>query len=90
MTRVRCTVESMSYSACGLRVGDFFEVGPEGVSLPPGRHFCFFAIASVAPLLGGRLDGEQPDEWLAARPLLACPDPPERLLMRVEEVPTHA
>lgn len=84
--RVRCTVESMNYSACGLAVGDSFEVGPEGVSLPEGKHFCWFAIASVAATLGGRLETTTPDAWLAERPLIACPDPPENLLMRLEEV----
>jgi uncharacterized repeat protein (TIGR04076 family) len=84
--RVRCTVESMNYSACGLAVGDFFEVGPDGVSLPEGAHFCWFAIASVAATLGGRIETAEPDAWLAGRPLIACPDPPENLWMRLEEV----
>jgi len=70
---MRCTVTSMNYSACGLEIGDYFEVGPEGVSLPPGKHFCFYAIAAVAPMLG-------------ERELVACPDPPENLIMRVEEL----
>lgn len=81
--RVRCTVEAMNYSACGLRAGDFFEVGPEGLTVPEGRPFCWFAIASVIPLLNGRLGD---DEWLATRPLVACPDPPEALHMRLERV----
>lgn len=83
---VRCTVESMNYSACGLRVGDYFEVGPEGVSLPPGGHFCFYAVASATSLLSGRLAAPDGDAWLAGRPLAACPDPPENLIMRLEEV----
>jgi uncharacterized repeat protein (TIGR04076 family) len=83
---VRCTVEAMNYSACGLEVGDYFEVGPEGLSLPEGKGFCFFAIASVAPLLNGRLDAPDADAWLASRPLVACPDPPENLIMRLERV----
>jgi uncharacterized repeat protein (TIGR04076 family) len=86
--RVRCTVESMNYSACGLEVGDYFEVGPEGVSLPEGRHFCFYAMASAAPLLCGRLESPDIAAWLAERPLIACPDPPENLIMRLEEVRT--
>ncbi|MEV7013847.1 TIGR04076 family protein [Streptosporangium sp. NPDC051022] len=83
---MRCTVTSMNYSACELRVGDYFEVGPRGVSLPPGRHFCFYAIAAVAPMINGRLDGPDAEAWLASRPLVACPDPPENLIMCLEEV----
>jgi uncharacterized repeat protein (TIGR04076 family) len=84
--RVRCTVEAMNYSACGLQIGDWFEVGPEGLTLPEGKGFCFFAIASVVPLLNGRLDTPDVDAWLASRPLVACPDPPENLIMRLEPV----
>lgn len=82
---VRCTVESMHYSACGLRVGDWFEVSAAGVSLPEGGEFCWFAIASVLPMLNGRL-GDDADAWLASSPRLACPDPPEALVMRLDLV----
>ena len=84
--RVRATVESMNYSACGLEVGDWFEVGSDGLVLPPGKSFCYFAIGAVLPLVTGRLDRPDPHEWLASRPLVACPDPPENLLMRLELV----
>ncbi len=86
MSRVRCTVESMNYSACGMEVGDWFEVGPEGVSLPEGKHFCYFAIAAALPLLNGRIDTPDVEAWLATRPYVACPDPPENLIMRLERV----
>ena len=81
--KVRCTVEAMNYSACGMRVGDWFEVGPEGLAVPDGKPFCWFAIASVVALLSGRIDEEG---WLDGRPLVACPDPPEALHMRLERV----
>lgn len=84
--KVRCTVESMNYSPCGLEPGDYFEVDDEGLSLPSGKPFCFFAIASVTPLLKGRLDSVSAEGWLASRPLLACPDPPEALYMRLEQI----
>ena len=83
--RVRCTVTSMQYSACGMEVGDYFEVGEDGVSVPDGKAFCWFAIASVIPLLNGRF-GADGDAWLASRPLVACPDPPEALHMRLERL----
>lgn len=82
--RVRCTVESFNYSACGLEVGDHFDVDARGLTVPEGKRFCYFAIGSVVPLLAGRLDSPSAEAWLASRPLLACPDPPENLLMRLE------
>jgi uncharacterized repeat protein (TIGR04076 family) len=81
--RIRCTVESMNYSACGMQIGDYFEVDERGLSVPDGHEFCWFAIASVVPLISGRIGGGDPD-WLRRRPLVACPDPPEGLHMRLE------
>lgn len=79
--RIRCVVESLNYSACGLAVGDAFEIGPEGLSTPSGAGICFYAIASVAAMLGSVPDA---DAWLATRPRVACPDPPENLVLRLE------
>ena len=87
---IRCTVESMNYSACGMVPGDYFEVDEVGeLSIPNNRPFCYFAIASVVPHLGGRLDGTGED-WLDSKPLLACPDPPEALYMRLERVESNS
>lgn len=74
----------MHYSACGLRVGDWFEVGDDGLRIPDGGSFCWFAIAAALPVLTAHRDDG--DEWLRSRPLLTCPDPPEALHMRVEVV----
>jgi uncharacterized repeat protein (TIGR04076 family) len=85
--RIRCTVESMAYSACGMVPGDAFEVDELGtLTIPNGRPFCYFAIAQVVPHLVGRLDGLPEDEWLNGSPLVACPDPPEALWMRLERL----
>ena len=81
---IRGTVESMNYSACGLRVGDTFEVRDGQLSLPAGQSFCFYALASIVPLLGGH--AARDDSWLAGRPLVACPDPPEALCIRLEQI----
>jgi uncharacterized repeat protein (TIGR04076 family) len=88
--RVRCVVESMNYSACGLAVGDAFEVDADGLRITQGESFCYFAIANVLPILHGRLDTDDIDAWLATRPVMMCPDPPEALRMRLEAVPTGA
>lgn len=87
--RLRCTVDSMAYSACGMDVGDYFEVGPEGVTMPDGQQFCVFAVAAAIPLLNGR-QGEPLDAWLATDPVLQCPDPPEQVRMRISPAPALA
>ena len=85
---VRCVVESMNYSACGLVPGDAFEVDQNGLRITRGTGFCMFAIASVLPLLQGRIGEAGLEEWLATRPMVTCPDPAESLRMRLEPLET--
>lgn len=84
--RVRCTVEAFSYSACGLAVGDSFELTATGVTVPEGRTFCYFAITNAIAAVQPSLGADVPDAYLAARPLVMCPDTPEELRMRVEVI----
>lgn len=84
--RIRCTVESMNYSPCGLRPGDSFEIDAEGVHLPEGTGFCYFAMVNAIAVARGRIGGVDTDEWLASKPRVACPDPPEALWMTLEAV----
>jgi uncharacterized repeat protein (TIGR04076 family) len=81
--RVRCTVVGMNYSACGLEVGDHFDLSADAVVVPEGREFCYFAISNVVADVLGHLDAEEPDAYLLSRPLLACPDPPEALHLQI-------
>ena len=74
-------------SVCGLRVGDWFEVSESSrVRIPPGRHFCLYALAAVLPLLPAKMRALDPDDWLSRDNLVACPDPDERVLMRIERI----
>lgn len=85
---VRCVVESMNYSACGLVPGDAFEVDQNGLRITRGTGFCMFAIVSVLPLLQGRIGEAGLEEWLATHPMVTCPDPAESLRMRLEPLET--
>ncbi len=85
---LRVTVERIEgRSVCGLSVGDWFEVTESSrVRLPPGKHFCLFALQSVLPLLPAKMR-ELPDgDWLERDSLVCCPDPDERVVMRIERV----
>ncbi len=48
---LRVTVESIEgRSVCGLAVGDYFELTHSSqLTIPAGRHFCVYALASVLP-----------------------------------------
>lgn len=85
---LRITVESIAgRSVCGMRVGDHFEVRDSNrVTIPAGHHFCMFALASVLPLLPAKQRLLPPGDWLEQDCLVACPDPEERLVMRIERL----
>lgn len=85
---LRVTVERIEgRSVCGLCVGDYFEVTESSkVRIPPERHFCLYALAAVLPLIPAKqrvLDGA---DWMAQDSFVACPDPDERLIMRIERI----
>jgi uncharacterized repeat protein (TIGR04076 family) len=74
-------------SVCGLAVGDYFEVTESSrLRIPAGRHFCMFALAAALPLLAAKQRRQPPGDWLEEDSLVACPDPDERVIMRIERV----
>ena len=88
LANLRVTVAAIEgRSVCGLRVGDWFEVTDSSrVRIPPGHHFCLYALAAVLPLLPAKMRALDPDDWLAQDSLVACPDPDERVIMRIERI----
>ncbi len=74
-------------SVCGMRVGDYLEVTRSSqVRFGGGMHFCMFALASVLPLLPAKQRELLAGDWLASDSHVACPDPDERLIMRIERI----
>ena len=85
---LRVSVERIEgRSVCGLQVGDYFELSESSkVRMPPGKHFCLYALAAVLPLLPAKQRALDSADWLAQDSLVACPDPDERLIMRIERI----
>ena len=85
---LRVTVESIEgRSVCGLAVGDWFElVNSSQLRLPNGKHFCIFALQSVLPLLPAKQRQLPESDWLERDSLVCCPDPEERVIMRIERI----
>lgn len=85
---LRVTVERIEgRSVCGLEVGDFFELTESSrVRIPEGKHFCLYALASVLPLLPAKQRRLGAGDWLEQDSLVACPDPDERTIMRIERI----
>ena len=85
---LRVTVERIEgRSVCGLAVGDYFEVTESSrVRIPEGRHFCLYALSAVLPLLPAKQRKLPDGDWLERDSLVACPDPDERMIMRIERI----
>jgi len=83
---LRVTVERIDGRwTCGLQPGDYFELTQSSrVRIPEGKHFCVFALASIIPLLIAKERKLPAGDWLESETLVACPDPEERLVMRIE------
>ena len=54
--------------------------------IPAGRHFCLYALQAVLPLLPAKQRQLPEGDWLEQDSLVCCPDPEERLIMRIERI----
>ena len=85
---LRVTVERVEgRPVCGLEVGDYFELTESSkIRIPAGRHFCLYALQAVIPLLPAKQRQLPAADWLERDALVACPDPDERVIMRIERI----
>src|SRR5262249_29848101 len=85
---LRVTVERIEgRSVCGLAVGDYFELTESSrVRIPEGKHFCLYALSAVLPLLPAKQRKLPDGDWLEQDNFVACPDPDERVIMRIERL----
>jgi uncharacterized repeat protein (TIGR04076 family) len=85
---LRVTVHKINgRSVCGMQVGDFFELSESSkLRIPKGKHFCIYALGAVLPLLPAKQRQLNENDWLEKDIYVACPDPEEQLIMRIERV----
>lgn len=85
---LRVTVDAIEgRSVCGMQVGDYFElIESAKLRIPEGKHFCIYALSAVLPLLAAKQRELADNDWLERDSLVVCPDPEERLIMRIERI----
>lgn len=85
---LRITVDSIGgRSVCGLEVGDYFEVIESSkLIIPDGKHFCIYALSAVLPLIPAKQRQLDANDWLEQDIYVSCPDPEERLILRIERI----
>jgi len=89
---LRVTVDHIEgRSVCGMAVGDCFVLEESAhLRIPDDKHFCVYALAAVLPVLAAKQRALPPGDWLERDTLFTCPDPEERLVMRVERTGRRA
>ena len=85
---LRVTVERIEgRSVCGLEVGDYFDLTESSrIRIPAGKHFCIYALQAVLPLLPAKQRSLPESDWPEQDTLVCCPDPDERVVMRIERI----
>lgn len=83
---IRVTVDSIEgRSVCGMQIGDYFEVVESSkLRIPEGKHFCIYALNAVLPLIPAKQRQLDENDWLERDILVSCPDPDERLILKIE------
>src|SRR5690606_34524056 len=70
-------------SVCSMQVGDCFEVTGSNRLETKGK-FCLYALQAVLPLIPAKQRPLPAGDWLETDSEVCCPDPEERLVMRIE------
>ena len=74
-------------SVCGMAVGDYCELTDSAqLRIPDGKSFCMYALNAALPLLPAKQRQLAAADWLERDSLVACPDPEERLILRIERI----
>ncbi len=60
---------------CGARLGDYFELRGEMLTLPAGQGFSIYSLAALLPLLPAKQRVTAPNDWMTSDAEVACPDP---------------
>ena len=71
---------------CNHRVGDFFELSGEDLTLPPGQSFPVYPLAALLPLLPAKQRPTDPSDWMTTDTDVACPDPHCGAVFRITRI----
>jgi uncharacterized repeat protein (TIGR04076 family) len=70
----------------GMRPGDCFVLRSGRLYIPPGRHFCLYALHAAIPLLPAKQRPLEDGDWLKQDCRVICPDPAGNVIMRIEQI----
>lgn len=68
---------------CNHKVGDYFEVSGENLTLPAGQSFPIYPLAALLPLLPAKQRVTHANDWMSTDMDVRCPDPHCGALFRI-------
>ncbi len=68
---------------CDHKLGDYFDLSGENLSLPEGQTFSIYALAALLPLLPAKQRVTEDADWMTSDTDIACPDPHCGALFRI-------
>lgn len=71
---------------CNHKVGDYFELSGENLSIPAGQTFTIYALGSLLALLPAKQRLTDPNDFMTTDTDVACPDPNCGAIFRITRV----
>jgi len=68
-------VECRGEMVCNHRIGDYFDLSGENLSLPADQTFPIYSLAALLPLLPAKQRQTHKNDWMTTDTDVACPDP---------------
>lgn len=59
---------------CNHKVGDYFLVSGENLSLPDDQTFPIYCLAPLIPIITAKQRMTDPNDWMSTDHKIACPD----------------
>ncbi len=82
-------VECRGEMVCSHKIGDYFELSGENLTLPPGQSFPIYPLAALLPLLPAKQRETHPHDWMTTDTDIACPDPNCGAIFRISRTATR-
>ena len=82
-------VECRGEMVCNHKIGDYFELSGENLTLPPGQSFHIYPLAALLPLLPAKQRETHPHDWMTTDTDIACPDPNCGAIFRISRTGTR-
>lgn len=87
LKNLRIEVESVKGQCTSrMKLGDRFMLRSGRLYIPPGCHFCLYALQATLPLLPAKQRVLQDGDWMKEECRVLCPDPAGNVILRINRM----